>query len=451
MSKASPAVSPLTASRFEFLLAAEQREGRLPSVVAGVVRDGALAWSGSSGRHVGQVAAEAPTSNAQYRIGSLTKTMTAVLVLQLRDEGHLDLDDRLDEHVSGAPFGDQSIRRLLSHSGGLPSEPAGPWWERSAGVDFPELAARLHDQRSVFAPGSTFHYSNVAFSLLGQLVAEVSGSSWQVLLRERLLRPLGMHRTTYMPSPPAATGFSVHPFAGTLTVEPSHDAGAMAPAGQLWSTVADLARFALFLVSGHRDVLPVSTLEEMTVPRVGTTQDGLASGYGLGVRLVSGGSGTLLGHTGSMPGFLCGVYVDRRRRTGAVCLANATTGLRCDGLPRDLLTSLEELEPALPEPWTPNAVPSPMVAEILGPWFWGNTALMFTWDGSAVGVAPLGSTDLSHRFLPAADGTFLGVSGYHDGEHLHVVRDSSGQVNHLVCATFIYTRVPYDPAAPIPG
>jgi CubicO group peptidase (beta-lactamase class C family) len=260
-----------------------------------------------------------------------------------------------------------------------------------------------------------------------------------------------MTRTSYLPQAPAATGYSVHHFANTLTQEPAEDAGAMAPAGQAWSTVSDLGRYTSFLVAGHPDVLDAATLAEMTTPQSGSREGGLSGGYGLGLRLLAGGSGTLVGHTGSMPGFLAGLFVDRARRTGAVVLANGTSGLRSEGMPVDMLTVLEDQEPTIVDAWVPNASTPGEVADILGVWHWGNTAYGFAWTGAEVAVTQLGSGQESYRFRPAADGTYVGTAGYHHGETLRAVRDDHGRVNHLVCATFVYTRVPYDAAAPIPG
>ncbi len=127
-----------------------------------------------------------------------------------------------------------------------------------------------------------------------------------------------MTRTSYDPFDPHAHGYSVAPWSPLLTEEPATDTRAMAPAGQVWSTVMDLATYADFLITGHRDVLPLEALEEMSTVRSGAAQDGLGSGYGLGLRLLPGGSGLLVGHTGSMPGFQASLFVDRVRRTGAV-------------------------------------------------------------------------------------------------------------------------------------
>lgn len=441
-------VTELTARRLQAVLAREQVAARMPSLVAAVVRDGDPVWVGTHGDHTG---GPPPSGDLQYRIGSITKTMTAVLVLRLRDEGRLRLDDRLEQHLPGVGYGDRTLRSLLSHASGMHSEPAGPWWERSPGGSFDDLAAGIDESTAPFEAGSTFHYTNLAYGLLGEVVARVGGASWWELVRSRVLGPLGMARTSYLAEAPAATGHSVHHFAGTLTEEPAHDTGAMAPAGQLWSTVEDLARYAAFLVDGHPDVLAQATLEEMTTPQSGTAAGGATGGYGLGLRLVAGGSGTLHGHTGTMPGFQAGLFVDRVRRTGAVCLANGTAGMRGEGLPLDLLEELERAEPTVPPAWTPTRSVPDVVTEVLGLWHWGNTALSFAYDGGTVTVTSLATGNQTMRFRPRDDGTFVGLSGYHHGETLRVVRDDDGRVNHLVCATFVYTREPYDPRAPVPG
>ena len=115
------------------------------------------------------------------------------------------------------------------------------------------------------------------------------------------------------------------------------------------------------------------------------------------------------------------------------------------------LATLEELEPTVGDAWVPNESVPDTVAEILGVWHWGNTAYGYSYRDGEVVAAQLGSTVTSHTFRPQDDGSFLGTSGYHHGEPLTVVRNQDGSINHLVCATFVYTRTPYDPDAPIPG
>ena len=439
-------VADLTARRLTAVLATAQRRGRVPSLAAAVTRDGSLVWRGSHGVATGS---DVRPTDLQYRIGSITKSMTAVLVLQLRDEGRLSLAEPVSAYVPEVPHGDRTLRSLLSHGSGIPAEPPGAWWERVDGGSFADLAASLSRAPTPFEPGATHHYSNVGFALLGEVVARVCDQSWWECVSERLLQPLGLTRTTFDPFDPHAQGWSVAPYAPVLVREPHSDTGAMAPAGQLWSTVMDLATFADFLLAGHRDVLPRSTLEEMATPQSGSHADGVTDGYGLGLRMVAGGSGTLVGHTGSMPGFQAGVFVDQGRRTGAVLLANGTAGLASDAVARQLLETLEECEPTVTDPWVPvDDVPAP-VPEVLGVWHWGNTPRLLTWDGSELSMARLDGGE-PQRFR-LVDGRLVGADGYHHGEELEVVRRPDGTVSHLLAATFVLTRVPYDPDAPIPG
>src|SRR6185369_1064155 len=130
-------------------------------------------------------------------------------------------------------------------------------------------------------------------------------------------------RTTYHPAEPFARGYLVHPWHEYLREEPREDAGAMAPAGQLWSTVDDLARWAAALAAADPPVLGAATLAAMAAPAVIADPDGWTAGYGLGLQLWRRGERVLIGHTGSMPGYLAVLAVHRPSGTGAVAFANA--------------------------------------------------------------------------------------------------------------------------------
>ena len=443
MSGVSVPVADLTGRRLLGHLARAQTTGRLPSVVAGVLRDGQLAWSAGYGDVPGDVL------DVQYRIGSITKTLTAVLVLQLVRDGRLSLDDPASAVLGDVGYADRTLRSLLAHNAGIRSEPVGSWWERSAGLTWDELVGAHEDADAVFPALQQFHYSNLGFALLGEVAARLHGAPWWECVRTRILDPLGMARTSYLPSGPAAPGRSVHAYARTLVAEPATDTGAMAPAGQAWATLGDLATYNAFLLDGHDDVLSLDWLLTASHPQAGDRRDALASAHGLGFQLQAGGSGMLVGHTGSMPGFLAACFVDRGRRTGAVVLANATTGLQPNELAADLLDELERQEPSLPPPWRPTAEVSPELVDALGVWHWGNTPFVFAMEGEEL-VARNARGDERYRFA-VVDGRVVGTAGYHAGEALHVVRRPDGSVSHLDVATFIYTRTPYDPDVPAPG
>ncbi|HEY9474575.1 MAG TPA: serine hydrolase domain-containing protein, partial [Mycobacteriales bacterium] len=335
---------PSTERALLYRIAVEQADHRVPSLVATVVRDGRPVWVGTRGRVGGQD----PDADTQYRIGSITKTFVAVLVMRLRDEGRLDLSDRVDTHLPGTPVGDRTIGQLLAHTGGLTAEPAGQWWERTAGGDWAALAASMPADTSRHRAGRRFHYSNLGFGVLGELVARLRGTSWADAARTEILDPLGMGRTTFRPVPPHATGWAVHPWADALLPEPEHDAGAMSPAGQLWSTATDLARWTAFVGGDTGGVLHPDTVAEMREPAGVDDADAWVSGYGLGVQLRRDRGRRLAGHTGSMPGFLAALWAEPRSGLGSAVAANVTSGPQIGALAADLVNILAEHEPRLP-------------------------------------------------------------------------------------------------------
>ncbi|WP_300019302.1 serine hydrolase domain-containing protein [Pseudonocardia sp.] len=426
---------PGTAATLLARTARAQRDGRVPSLVAGVVRDGGLVWSAARG------AVDEPHRDVQYRLGSISKTVTAITVLRLRDEGLLDLDDALEQHLPGTPLGDRTVGQLLSHLAGAGSESPGTWWERAPGTTLEGLG--LSDADVVAPAARRFHYSNLGFGLLGEVVAGIRGRPWVEVARDEVLLPLGMTRTTPRPDGRAAQGYAVHPWADVVQVEPEHDAVAMAPAGQLWATATDLARLAVFLLGDTGDVLSPDTVEEMAMPAgVDPSVPGW-SAYGLGVQVQRQDATVLVGHGGSMPGFLAGLWVDRDEGTGALALANVTSGL--DGaLPAGLLADLRAAEPRIVAPWTP--APSPVPLELLGPWYWGPSPYVLrAVPGGLLHLGGLGRPGRSSRFRPGPDGTWIGLDGYFAGETLRL------DPLALNLATFVFTRTPYDPAAPVPG
>ncbi|MEU9889771.1 serine hydrolase domain-containing protein [Sphaerisporangium sp. NPDC051011] len=440
------AVLEATARALLRRVAIEQSEARAPSLAVMIVRDGEPVWFAARGT----VEGAAPTPDTQYRIGSITKTLVAVMVMRLRDEGAVELNDPIGKHVPSTPVGEVTVAQLLAHTGGLTAEPPGHWWERTPGVPAEALTGALTEETARHRPGRRFHYSNVGFALLGDLVARHRGTGWDQAVSCEILQPLGMRDTTTRPREPHARGYAVHPFADMLLPEPEHDAVAMAPAGQLWSTPADLARWAAFLSGGDERVLRPATLAEMREPAIVEDGDAWNGGYGLGVQLLRHRGRRLAGHGGSMPGFLAVVWADPADRTGVLCMANTTSGLR-GSVATDLLDILDTHEPAIPAEWTP-APAEPDLLELTGPWYWGPAAyLLRLLPGRDVSLTPLGHVGRASRFAAQADGTWLGLDGYYAGEIMRLVRRPDGSVSHLDLNTFIFTRLPYDPAAPVPG
>lgn len=438
-----------TARRLSVEVAGTQSRGRLPSVAAGVVRGGELVWSGGRGRTTRRDDDRRPDADLQYKIGSVTKTMTAALVMLARERGELSLSDVAGRFVPRGPFADATLRSLLAHAAGLSAEPAGSWWERSPGVDVDQLAVAHQGAERVFETGSAFHYSNLGYGVLGAVIEAVTGSSWFEAVRAQVLDPLAMTRTTYQGEMPFAEGFAVHHLTGELTVEPLPDTGAMAPAGQLWSTVRDMATWLTALADPERSVLSAESLRAMRTPQSGSADDRAGATYGLGLQLLTSRGRALLGHSGSMPGFCCGVLIDPDSLVGAVVLTNGGYGL--DDLTGRLVHTVLDAEPPQAPEWVPPASVADDLRGLVGLWYWGQAPSLLRVDGDGLAFAPVAGPGRSMRFRRVDGDHFVGTSGYLEGESLRVVRRDDGSASHIEVATFVYTRTPYDPGAPIPG
>jgi CubicO group peptidase (beta-lactamase class C family) len=466
-------LQPATSARLDHLLATAQRDARLPSVAAGLVRGGELVWSGAAGTVDGRAGGRPADDDTQYRMGSITKTFVAVCVLRLRDAGRLDLTDRFGAHVPGSALDDVSIEQLLTHAAGTQAETPGPWWERTPGGDWDALVASPVGQR--FRAGRRFHYSNVGYAALGRLLEVHRGRGWFEVVRDELLEPLGMTRTTTRPSGSAALGLAVHPFADLLLPEPEHDAGAMAPAGQLWTTVPDLARWAAFLGGATGDVLSADTLAEMVEPHHVVDDPGQpwVAAHGLGFQVWNVGGSRFAGHGGSMPGFLAGLRVRLDAGVpqdgsssapggtgtasgpaigadgdGVVLLTNTTASTGTRSVIDELLDALARHEPAPVQAWSASG--DPALLELVGTWHWGPSPVTATVAGEHLVMGEPGS-GRGARFRPAGSDQWVGLDGYYAGEPLRVVRRADGSVSHLDLASFRFTRTPYDPQADVPG
>ncbi|MGW2772836.1 serine hydrolase domain-containing protein [Streptomyces olivaceoviridis] len=450
MTRTQEALLPATRRALLHRIAVAQAEGRAPSLVAAVVRDGQAVWHGART----SVDGHGPDETVQYRIGSITKTFTAVLVMRLRDEGVLDLGDPLEKHLPGTGAGESTIAELLAHTAGLAAESPAPWWERTPGSLRPALSDVLGEQPLLHPVGRRHHYSNPGYTVLGALVEELRGAPWEEVLRAEILEPLGLHRTSTQPEHPHAGGWAVHPWADAMLPEPTEDLGRMAPAGQLWSTTGDLARFAAFLARGDERVLSAESVREMRTPAAPAEAADVVDGdtYGLGMQIQCRDGRLLVGHSGSLPGFLANLTISVEDDVAAVVLANCTSGPLLGAVGADLVRIVAEAEPRIPEPWRPLREVDPAVLGLVGQWYWGTHAfgLRATADGLLV-LAPLAGGGRKARFRANGDGTWTGLEGYYAGELLRPERRPDGSVSHLDLGSFVFTRQPYDPEAPVPG
>ena len=416
------------AAELERRIRREQRDQRLPSIAAALLRDGETVWETAVGSDA--------TPATQYRLGSITKTFTAAAIMQLRDEGRLDLEDTLDQHVEGAAHA-PTLRRLLSHTSGLQRETHDDAWleRRFASVD--ELLATLHEAERVLPPGARFHYSNLAFALLGIVVERVSGMGYVDYVQQRLLGPVGLTRTTFEPAEPVATGYLVKPYVEGVWDEAPVETGAWVAAGQMWGTVGDLCRWAAFLARPDESVLAKRSAEEMRTVQSIADHIRWTAGYGLGLQLFRDGERVISGHTGSMPGFIAfmGTAVDDG--VGCALLTNSSTA-RTVPLGFKLIAETVQRWPVPPKQWHIEEPPPADVEPILGIWFMEGDQIVFRWREGKLEAQFTDAPDWSPPAVFGRDaaGRWRIDSGWEQGEVLRVEED------RLVLSGYPVTREP---------
>jgi CubicO group peptidase (beta-lactamase class C family) len=290
------------------------------------------------------------TDRTIYHWASVTKTLTAIAVLQLRDRRRLSLDDRITRwvpelreiHDPDGVVDSITIRMLLSHSSGL-QNPTWPWsrgesWEPFEPRRWDQLVAMMPYQRLHFRPGSRYGYSNPGYIYLARVIEQLTGDPWAVYVQKNLWAPLGMDRsyvgsTPYHLSADRSHGYRVE--GDSLTdLGADFDPGITIPNGGWNAPVDDVARYVGFLTgfppdSGIRarddGVLRRRTLQEMWTPIVETSAavPELAS-VGLGFFSLDAGGRRIVGHTGDQAGYRSYIYLDPAASSGIILVFNTT-------------------------------------------------------------------------------------------------------------------------------
>jgi CubicO group peptidase (beta-lactamase class C family) len=372
--------------------AAFAQQHNIPGIVAGIVQDGRLAHVTALG--LADIAAVQQTTPATaFRIASMTKSITALAILSLRDQGRLALDAPLTQYVPQfaavpPPTKDSppvTVRHLLSHVAGFVTDD--PWGDRVLGMT-PAALDALMAAGKLFAraPGLAFEYSNLGYALLGRVLTNVSGESYQAFVQRMVLQPLGMTRTTFDAFEAARDDFAWgHRFdEGAWSrerLEPDGEVGAM---GGLATTAADYARYVAFLLDAwpardDPESGPVrrSTVREMSLfhapPFLPDAVDGrapAASAYGYG--LVSSADakiGRRVHHSGGLPGYGSHMLLLPESGIGVFAFGNRTYA----PMSRITLAVAETVHalqpprpPAAPSPWLKRAVEAVVQAYAAG-------------------------------------------------------------------------------------
>ena len=340
------------------LLSAEFAKDSIGSITVGVITGSQLAWTRSVG-FADMKARRLANRNTVYRIGSITKPFTAVMLMQLVAAGKVQLSDPVERYLpevkqiasrprGTAPF---TFLQLATMTAGLAREPndAGPFWTGPVSTWEKTLLAAMPHTRYTSFPGTEYSYSNIGYAILGAALARVAGQPYTEWQRSRVFRPLGMERTRFEVDPTIASDLAVgYQVNGDGTLDDqtaAHEAregrGYKVPNGAIFTTVDDLARFVAFeLGRGPDSVVARSMLDEAFGGLVATDRL-LETGYGLGFMAMRRDGYSYLGHSGGVAGYRAAMYYDRPRNLGVVVFRNVGGGKQDpDRLAVDILSVL---------------------------------------------------------------------------------------------------------------
>jgi CubicO group peptidase (beta-lactamase class C family) len=344
------ALDPATAAEIDAVYAAFAERVEAPGVVAGVVQDGGLAHLFTRG--VASLETEAPvTADTAFRIASMTKMVTALTILSLRDEGRLSLEASALTYVpelAGLPLPTAdsppiTVRDLLSHTEGFVTDD--PWADRAMRMTREEFSAFLR-AGGLFAqaPGVAMEYSNLGYGVLGRIITNLCGQPFQQAVTERLLSPLGMTSTVFDPDavPAATRAIGYWRRDGEYGVEPPEPDGEIGAMGGIVTTANDYARWVAFLLDAwpprdDAETGPVrrATRRELAIShampgpartrtfRGETYPVAIAYGYGL-ASAADPVLGRCLAHSGGLPGFGSNVVFSPDSGIGLFAFANVT-------------------------------------------------------------------------------------------------------------------------------
>ena len=414
----------------------------LPGLALGVVYEGALLWGRGYG--YADVGAKKPvTLDTRFRIASITKTFTATAILQLRDAGRLGLDDPVSMHLDwfDLRYADAppiTIRNLLTHSSGLPRDSKNAMWTDCEAPEWDAFVADTQSRRPTRPPYENYAYSNLGYSLLGGIIAQLGGSSWADYLQQNILDPLGMRATHPIPradDEQLAVGYTRERSPSQRDAFPFWLMKGFEASANFASSVNDLAKYAAFHLCrpdsappGTSDVLSPYTLLDMH--RVHWLDENWKGGYGLGVGLHKIKDWVISGHGGGYPGYLTAFTVCRQHSAGVIALTNAIGSNPHDFVDKAYKLVLPELIKLKEQP---KPQPSPLWAAYVGDYDseWGRQKVVLR-DGQ-LQLLSIDFIDAPPTLLEATDAphTFTLKQSGQSNETLRFELDAEGRVLRL--------------------
>ena len=328
-------------------------KNRWPGMAYGLVADGRLIHTGNTGYT--DIDKKIPaTSQSGFRIASMTKSLTAMAILKLRDEGKLKLDDPVylyipemkEQQYLTSDAAAATVRNLLTHSAGFPED--NPWGDRQLAITDDEMIGMIKKGISFsHAPGIAYEYSNMGFAMLGYIIKKVSGQRYEKYINDNILKPLGMTHTywdyTIVPGGDLAHGYRW--LNGKWIEQPLLKDGAYGAMGGLITSMEDFGKYVALSLSAWpsnnaKETGPVrrSSLREMQQSWTVNTLDAGSKypdgklcpavySYGYGLRIARDCDNKItVGHSGGLPGFGSDWKILPDYGIGVICFSNLTYG-----------------------------------------------------------------------------------------------------------------------------
>ncbi len=319
-----------------FSIAERMEHYKVPGVSVAVIFDGKIEWAKGYGV-IEAGSDKAVDAETLFQAASISKPVAATAALRLVEDGVLDLDEEVNAKLTSWQIPENeftantkvTLRHLLSHTGGLTVH-GFPGYAASAEV--PTLVqildgvepANTDPIRVDTEPGTNWSYSGGGITVAQQLMIDVSGKPFPELLREKVLEPLGMSRSTYeqpLPEESAGNAARAHGGDGSMIEGRWHTYPEMAAAG-LWTTPSDLARFAIELQKSYAGESNKVLSQEMAAEMLTEQMDG----YGLGIGVGGEGEWIRFSHGGSNEGFRCQLWAYTSKGMGAAVMTNGDSG-----------------------------------------------------------------------------------------------------------------------------
>jgi len=432
-------------------LATEREDRKIPGLSAGVVYDQDIIWCKGYGNANRDKLIPA-NDNTIYRIASITKLFTSTMLMQLRDAGKLSLDDPIEKflpefkikssHIDAHPV---TFRQVAAHGSGLPREGSHQGWRNTTMPPIEDLLKSLDDLEMRLPTMTEPKYSNLGIAIMGHALSRAAGQRYDDYVHEHILQPLGMTKSGFDPSvygDERAIGY--HIAKGKFEISPVWDEKGFRPAGGMYSSVNDIARFISLQFrdgpAGGKQILGGSSLREMHSPVLVSQDFEVGFGLGWGIRRVAGKK--VIGHSGGLPGYTTNITLVPSMKLAVIVFTNTGTApVEISHGLLELLIPIFSREMARQQP-QPSTEEIAALAPYTGRYHWleDDEIELKVVKGKLKIIDP-DLPSMQVALIPAGEDRFYIEGGPHAADFAIFDRDSSGEITGFMLAGYPLARI----------